>query len=364
MPDPIFISDSSQRTLNECARKFFWQKEFLGTGIEPDYETDKITEADQGLAIHEGVADLYSRGHYDPETIRARIEKSLGWENLPFYKKNDWVEQIAWIQRLLSEYDGWRKEHDDFTVESLETEGIVPVFEKCLDCKRKIGSDDLSPTCKCGASRALFVFRTDMTVNRGGFLAVVDHKTTSSVGAAWLEQWEYSPQLYKYAWAHEKVTGRKVRAFGVNALKRLKTIGLKEQKQCPQCHAGKKKRLTCLNCEGAGYVDKEPISADKAFFRKWPVWNERTKLWTIGRLEEDIDKVEAYRYGLEEGWNDPYPTNQHACYSFGRICPFIKLCPPFQRREKWWKPQDGELIGFKQRGQTGKVALIKEDMAR
>jgi len=371
MSNALLISTSSDRTLNECARKFFWQKEFLGTGIEPEYSTsDKITAADEGLAIHYAQANLYSLGRFNPQGVTDAIMKGVGFEGLAWHQKNDWLKQIEWTVRLTKEYDKWRQVNDDFSVHELETEGIVPIFDNCRACGETHDPQDLTPVCQgCNATKALFVFRIDMLVNRNNFFTIVDHKSTTSSGQGFLDQWNYSVQMYRYAWAYSRRTGKTVKAFGVNILKRLKTVGLEEDKQCPGCKNGVRKKLTCLECSGEGMVPKASIPPEKVFFRKWPVWNERTKHWAVDSLQKSVRKLEGYRINLElaqyrpDMSDDPYPTNPHACYAFGKVCPFIKLCPPFQKEgEPWWKPSDAKLMDFQQRKESDQVTMIKEEM--
>jgi hypothetical protein len=61
--------------------------------------------------------------------------------------------------------------------------------------------------------------RIDLPVAWDGQTVVIDHKTTSVLGDYFFKDQRVSPQQLGYCWAFEQITGQKVQAFCINAIR-------------------------------------------------------------------------------------------------------------------------------------------------
>jgi len=170
--------------------------------------------------------------------------------------------------------------------------------------------------------------RVDIVGREHGQLAVGENKSTSSFPidsygwSMFKVKWSRSLQLIGYAWAVGRTLGEPVRSGVVNLFRRVK-----EYRQCPSCHNGKKKKLTCVQCAGAGSIPngENPFAQVSTIMSKWKV---------------DLFLESRRRIGKEillaEGTLN-YPPNYHSCDLYGRPCDYVGIC--WVPEVDWQNPQ-------------------------
>jgi hypothetical protein len=141
-----------------------------------------------------------------------------------------------------------------------------------------------------------------------------------------------------YCYGIEKATSESVRGYGVNFLKKLKTVDIPTVR-CKDC-AGK----GCGHCNLSGRVDKDP---PQLFVRNWvtigPDDLDRFVLNRISLAKDILAEREVFKSSPEEA----YPMNEGACFKYGEgnECPFLELCwtgNPVQ----WYAPSEAQLANF------------------
>ena len=332
------INNSRLATFRSCRRKYYWSYVHEGGGIQPKYTAMPLVN---GTAIHDGLAAHYS-GQTDAESCEAMAQsykKSLG-SDLSFDEHNVAAESIEWGTRLLTAYFNrdvvrYPSLKDDFQVLQVESE-----FEVAL------------------ALDITYVGRADLIVNRDNRIAVPDHKTAKSVSESTLEAYRQSFQMLGYVWGVSKATGFDVRQYGVNILKKLKTVGQPgfDTKNCPTCKNTKSKKPDCVTCLGKGKVPKEP---PQMFYRQWfgvvPEDMERFKLQAKVSCYDILEDTNIFRCA-NKGYAWPMSSN---CHTYGS-CPYLDLCWGNVDPVAWYKTPDYALDDFSQRP-GDYVDLIEEE---
>jgi hypothetical protein len=367
----MYNNNTRLSTAEDCLRKYFWISEFLGNGIEPKYRDDAL---DFGQIYHTGLASLYSKGDINlaiSDMLEDR-DRLLDLRNLDFDTKNKWLELSEWQARLLTAYDEWRQEEDDFAVLQSEAEGAVVLGEICYRCGSPYASTnprETSTHCvKCQSEVHALVFRIDQLVNQGGAIKVVDHKTAKSAGDNYIASWENSMQMIGYTYGARAIFGPEVQGYIINITKKLKTVGLPEQttKQCPECHNGKRKRLTCGVCNQTGRVAREGTSPEPFIRLCYSYSDAKEDLFLRSRLRitEDIQREQKrFEHEPDVAW----PMNCKSCYTMKK-CPFIRLCYDGEP-STWYDPHpallylddEEEQSGYK-RKKKDYVTLAREEM--
>jgi len=349
----MYLNNSRADEFGNCNRRFFWNQEFGGTGLTTKWTDENLAI---GTIVHAGLAALYAGK--DLPYVAAEMATELktmfpNWEQLAFDTKNQWIDNMDFVNRLVRTYSEEQIPKDDFVVLQVETPFAVVLGEICYKCgepypqiQTPVTGPFFDVCAECGAAVHHWVGRIDMAVNRRGGLKIVDHKTAKSVSDNYLASWHTSMQLVGYAYGYGKALGTAVTGYGVNILRKLKTVGTERQhfKQCPACRNGKKKRLSCGECNFTGKVEKEDDPSANPFQREWcslaPEDLERFKLNRL-RVIEDIG-TERERFRVEP--EAAFPMNPKACYNMGR-CPFIDLC---HRADPvtWYEPPEHLLQNF------------------
>jgi hypothetical protein len=294
------------------------------------------------------LADLYA-GASAAESFEAGRKYCLSgpevnFEGMDYDEKNKWLDHLEWIERIIHAYDKHRHETDDFSVIQLESEGCVVLGEICYQCGIPYpvldGPEQISfLRCgNCSAEVHHWVFRIDMEVNRNDKSYIVDHKTSKSASDSYLAGWHTSHQLIGYSYGVKKYSGRDIRGWGVNIIKKLKSVGLpgNDTKQCPRCRNGSKKRLSCpspdsrpgqpTGCGGTGRVVRESSPDNGAFLREWEGYDDSVgERFVLHRLNT-IERIRAERERFDTEPEIAWPMNHNKCYSYNKPCPFIKLC--------------------------------------
>lgn len=351
----MFLNNSGAEEFEDCARKRFWSKEFNGTGLQSIYRNDNL---DFGTIVHAGLAAYYSGEAFPTIKARDAAKELLDWDNLYFEDRNQWSENMEWIDRIIHTYQPWAQANDDFTPFQIESEGCVVLGEICYSCGNPYevpeNPEELRLCKKCGVEINHWVYRIDLAVNKGEHnpkINIIDHKTTGSVGENYLLQWHNSLQLWGYCYGFEKQTGMEVSGYIVNIIRKIKGIGREDntEKACSLCRNGVRKRIGCVACQGSGKVLKEKKQEDIPFLREYEGWDEHKKEIFVRQRIGTIDRIqlEQERFKLvspDEAW----PMNPKSCFKMGR-CPFWKLCYQPNDPEKWYLPTDEQLTNFTER---------------
>lgn len=253
---------------------------------------------------------------------------------------------------------------DDFAVVQVESQFVVPIGSKCSNCGtnytwRPDHTVQL-PVCeRCYLPIFWLVGRADLIVTRKDRLVVIDHKTAKGVSKNTMDAWGHDFGMIGYCYGVERTTGLRVAKFGMNVIKKLKTVG-KVTKVCPDCRNGKRKRLTCDACERTGLVYMEP---PQAFYRDY-----------ANVTQQDYDSLIDNRIRLckeivQEEVNfasDPvhaYPMNCKTCHKYGEKgpCPYIDLCWNRKPGEPWWEPAPNLLAEFDTKPEDYVDAMVREE---
>lgn len=147
--------------------------------------------------------------------------------------------------------------------------------------------------------------RIDLPVMRDGQLFILDHKTTSMLGASYWEQAKMSTQGRGYCWAFEQLTGQVVTGFGVNAIR------------------SKEPPLYVTN----GTADKK--TGKSLSPAKW--WEESLQREWFYLKEGEIaewkrDAIERVKLFFHFYQNEYYPMfNPKPCTMYGR-CSYFDVC--------------------------------------
>jgi len=347
----MFLNNSSAETYEDCWRKGFWSREYIGLGGPGGIETHWTNEnLVFGQLIHAILAQLYA-GRSVNNAIKLgvwEIRGLLKFDQLDYEEQNKWQENFEWAGRLMEAYDVWREDVDDFQPLQIESEGCVVLGEICYDCGAEYPNAYLeeNPTAlhkciNCGAEVHHWVFRTDLVIADGNYVEVLDHKTTKGASATFIESWERNFQMYGYAYGYEKATGMPVSGYRMNIIRKLKTVGTPQQttKQCPVCRNGKHKVQWCENCNHTGRVERENNPSDQPFIRPDTYeWTEKKKELFVLQRQITIRRIMHERAVFDVNPEEAWPMNTKACYNMGR-CPFIKLCFDGDA-VKWYEPGD------------------------
>lgn len=338
------LSNNKCNSWQDCNRRQYWEYEFCGGGIQPRGYEESLAD---GTAIHAGLEAIYSGK--DEKQMRLAIRDSYLSEvgDLEQYarEKVDRIhERIEWGGNLLSAYRMRQVPLDDFVVLQVETEFNVVLGEICHACGEPYALEAEMETCPhCGAEVFLFEGRADLVVSREGLVRVVDHKTAKSVGSDYFARYSHSMQMLGYCYGIGKASGARVRGYGVNVIKKLKTIDPPRIK-CKAC-----KGKGCGECFLSGRVGKP---GPELFVRKWvTIGSEDLDRFVLNRLSVARDIAsEKQRFASEP--EAAYPMNEGACHRFtSRPCPFIPLCwggDPV----KWYEPSDARLSAYKPKEKT------------
>jgi hypothetical protein len=295
-----------------------------------------------GTAIHAGLEALY-RGRDDAEVAdvvkRGYISEFGDLSEYSADTRAFMNERIQWGVKLLSAYRMRQLPLDDFLVVHVEQDFEVVLGEICYACGEPYAVEATSETCPhCGAEVVFWVGRSDLVVSREGLVRVVDHKTVKSASADTIARYNHSMQMVGYCYGVSKDTGNSVRGFGMNLIKKLKTID-PPTVRCKGC-----KGQGCGDCNLSGRVEKAP---PELFLRKWvTIGHDDLDRFVLSRLRiasDIINERERFKSCPEEA----YPINEDACYKFGEEnkCPFIPLCwggDPLN----WYAPSDARLANF------------------
>jgi hypothetical protein len=269
--------------------------------------------------------------------------------------------------RLIDDYINRNYVLDDFAPVQVESQFVVPIGDSCWSCGRRYTwvDDDgwklgVSPpdTCRfCGVDVFNLVGRADLIATRQNRLVVIDHKTAKGVGKKTMEGWSHDYGLIGYCYGVSRSTKFNVTQFGVNIIKKLKTVG-KDTKVCPSCRNGKRKRLLCGDCNSTGRVPMDPPKAFyRDYFRVTPQDYEALE-YNRRRLCKDIVRERQY---FDDNPYEAYPMNCKSCEKYNG-CPFVDVCWEGDTSGKWWDIPDPTLANFGARDPDYVDDMVKEEL--
>ena len=332
-------NNSRLRTHSNCPRKFYWTYIHGGTGIVGQWVDEKLAF---GQLIHALLADYYAERDWRNHLSTTAIAEAVpGHADLPNESWAYWDREIRdWAGRIMTEYEKWASVNDRFSVIQVECEGHTPLGSACHSCGH-VGTfvipDHRGLSCgECGAEWHELVFKLDLLINYDGSATFMDHKTTSGIGPAYLEKWAYEPQMQGYTLGTRSV-GHPARKFMMNFIRKLKTIGIAEDKTCPSCKNGAKKKEGCPTCAGVGRVAKPPV--DVPFLQKpYIVVEEALARFEINRIRQCNDIAAQLKVHPSQDPLELWPMRTDACFDYGR-CPYIRLCYS-GNPEFWYEPAE------------------------
>ena len=137
--------------------------------------------------------------------------------------------------------------------------------------------------------------RMDLLVEWDDVLWVMEHKTTSKIGASYFKQFALDKQITGYIVGAETYTGRKVMGCMVNVLQPWKEV----------------KRVSAKTKTMRDHYMRDPMTRS-------PALKERYKL-NIQRIVRDIEWCEANNEFYEA-------EKKEACFYYNYDCPYRQLC--------------------------------------
>lgn len=367
------ISNNSRVEVWErCRREYYYSYVWEGTGLRPIRTAAPLVD---GSAIHEGLAALY-KGHTLEESqqdLKSFYATQLdGWTltregRIRTSDSEDWGCDLleAYANRDENTADRYSLT-DDFMVSEVETQFQVVLGEICWSCGTPypVGEEMFTHCESCQAIAHWWVGRADLVVIKDGKHKIIDHKTTSSAGSAWLNSFAYSMQQIGYCYGIGKHNGTSITGYGINALKKLQKV-LPYHVQCTKCKGKgtvRKSEDLCTNCQGHGTIQKQP---NQLFIRRWyPCGQDRkdrfihNRIIQLNEIEEEKQKWDA-----GEDIDELYPMCGKSCFTMRSKegCPFIPLCwnNP-QQATKWYDINDARLAAYYEVREDDYVELIRE----
>jgi rRNA maturation endonuclease Nob1 len=373
--DAKMISNNSRVDVYErCPREYYWSYVWDGAGLRPHRTATPLVD---GIAIHEGLAELYRSNGLDAAhvALAESIKRDSSDLTLTAGQKLRVGDSVKWGQDLLTAYvnrDSTTADEravvDDFAVQEVETQFQVVLGEICWSCGAPYPvTDEWFAQCtSCNASAHWWVGRADLVVMKNKKLRILDHKTAGSVGAAYLNSYAYNMQQTGYAYGIGKHNNTTITGYYINVLKKLQKV-LPYDIQCTKCKGKgvvRKAEDLCKNCGGHGTVEKQP---KQLFLRRYyPCGTDRKERFVHNRiiLLNEIEQ-EATRWEIGEDKDECYPMHAKSCFTMRSKegCPFIPLCwnNP-ESPTKWYNVNDARLSAYYERRSEDYVELIREEV--
>jgi hypothetical protein len=316
-----------------------------------------------GIAMHEGLGTYYSPGGTLQPALAAFIksyEKEGDRLDLEEYGVH---RQMG--QDLLASYDTRDYVLDDFSVMQVESRFAVILGENCYNCNTEYKCKEYQPDythCQCGMPIFGLAGQADLIVNRNDKIVVNDHKTSKGASNNYMASWGHDFGMIGYCYGVKKTMNHNVRQFGMNIIKKLKTVG-KTTKVCPDCRNGKRKKLDCVGCNTSGHVPMEP---PKAFYREYfnvtPQDYAMMKNNRIALGLQMYDMQEKFKGRRSSNLNHIFPMHSIACHKYGRECDYVDLCWNNDPDNLWFEFPDNMLAEYDQAPEDYVDLLVKEDM--
>ena len=352
----MLLNNSRYKEFQECPRKSAIHRILR---LESEAKSNELAF---GIAMHEGLASIYL-GNSLEQSIMDFIG-SYKAEGNPM-NLDEYLPHQAMGQTLLRAYNNRDYCMDDFGVVQVESRFAVILGEECYNCHRKYKSELYQPDytmCPCGMPIFGLAGQADLVVTRRNKYVIVDHKTTASIGKEYLASWGHDFGMIGYCYGTGKALGKPIQRFGMNIIKKLKTVE-KDSKTCPDCRNGSRKKLLCLSCNKTGRV---PMQPPKAFYREF---------YTVA--DQDFRAMIDNRIALGLGiWNqgkmfegEPgaqrkhlFPMNSTTCHKYGTVCDYIPCCWENNPDNAWWDIPEVLNAHYITAPEDYVDKLVKEDM--
>ena len=351
----MYINNSRMVAWQQCYR--YYALRYI-LGLEPKIGSDALAF---GSASHDW-AGAYYQGILagtpaNRDDLHQTFETSYRHHGNPTYI-DEFETNLAMGHRLIDDYLDRDYILDDFAPVQVESQFTCKIGDHCYKCGARYEPLDNAEVCvSCGSPVFHLVGRADLIVTRQNRLVVLDHKTAKGVGKLTMDGWSHCFGLIGYAYGVDRTTDFHVTQFGVNIIKKLKTVG-KDTKVCPSCRNGKRKKLTCLECQASGYVPMDPV---KAFYRDYfRVTAHDFKMLEHNRIRLSTDIVkekEVYKATPDLS----YPMNCKSCEKFSG-CDFRDVCWQGDDEGEWWNIPATTLANFNVRDDDYVDDLVKEEL--
>ncbi len=318
----MHLNESRCRTAERCLRAY-WFYFCAGPGGHGYRHRMVDKKLAWGSIIHAGLA-----AHYRGQPVRPALDTSLA-EEFPTFQaesyafKNEWLDELDRIERILGRYAQWAAPQDNFVPFGVEQSGSAILGESCWRCGTPyIVKDTAEPCQACMAERHHFVFRLDLLVRNDYGLEVWDHKSTeSSIDDKYLARWDHSYQMFGYCYGAGKRSGLPVPRYTVNIIRKVLAAEAAPDmtKCCPDCKAGKRKILTCETCSQTGRVPRAERPADTPFVRKTFDFSPTKRDQFVSARVRLANKLTEHTLRLREGDLTAFPHNPSS-WSCPEIC--------------------------------------------
>lgn len=303
----MFLNETRARVSERCLRQYYWSFLHGGHGIASKRPEKRMT---WGILLHAGLAAHY-RGESVSDAIHASLmEEFPDFDDLDYSFKNEWLEEVEWINKVVGRYASWAQPRDTFNVEGVEQAGSVMLGEQCWQCGRPYEGKEMSFCFSCKAEPHWFVFRLDLLVRDDYGYRVIDHKsTTHELKEHYLRSWEYSSQLWGYCYGAEKQSGHSIGGYSINIIRNVNAAGEEPDltRSCPDC--GRKKIKGCETCNQTGRVARAPRSADTAFHRENFTFTPAKRQWFIEGRVRAANKIVEHTRRFDDGDPSAFPHN-------------------------------------------------------
>ena len=354
----MYINNSRLVAWQSCNRSYALS---YILGLVPKIGSDALSFGNAG---HAWLGSLYNDillvNKQDLDSQHLAFEATYRELGHPDYI-DEFEPNLAMGHRLIDDYATRNYVLDDFAPIQVESQFVVPVGTACWSCGEPYTwrpSELTLSTChRCGVDIFNLVGRADLIVTRQNRVVVIDHKTAKGVGKQTMLGWSHDFGLIGYCYGVSKSTDFRVTQFGVNIIKKLKTVG-KDTKVCTECHNGKRKRLLCEACDQTGHV---PMDPPKAFYRDYfRVTPQDYAMFEQNRIrlcKDIIREAELYK-------DDPlaaYPMNCKSCNKFSG-CDFVDVCWEGSTSGEWWDIPSHIAADFNTRELDYVDNMVKEEM--
>lgn len=211
LTDGCFLIDNSTlETLNTCPRAMQYSKlhRRISSGNKPSLNF--------GSAIHKALEYRYL--HHRNKPADASLLEAQALEILKHFDtspaEEDDYRTSNWAIELIKKYnDAYKVEPFNLLVDDkdkilCELSFALPLFDfvhEGLPFEKSIP--------------VIYIGRIDLAVQWDGGVWILDHKTTSMLGAQYFESMSMSAQQLGYVWAFQELTKQKCQGFVINAIR-------------------------------------------------------------------------------------------------------------------------------------------------
>lgn len=258
------LSNNAMELIRQCPRAAYY-----GVVLRKR-QTIRRSALDFGVALHDGLAALYSGASID-DAIKA----------MPEFESDDYrnPDTAKMVLQLYKPNKDW-----------IPPDQVEAKFACHLTTINDID----------------VVYRGRFDLIKNGW--IIDHKTTSMLGETFNISMEVSPQLWGYVWAYERLFGEKAKGFVVNTLCIRPSIANALVVDGDLMASGSSKPFE---------VGTLPFEYNQQYVDDW--------------LYSTIDYVNRF---ITDFIRNEYTLNRQACVSRYGLCPYWIVCQAKSERER------------------------------